>query len=163
MPISSGMDQTTRGLVFHLMAQGERGFNWAWNVSIKVLCRGACYGSGAGAPRSITLGLRKWRDVTAQKHFNTDTVCLESFRHTSENKKRKKEAFYQSCKWGVNSHKGAYCATAGSKLEVIVGQNQCCLPLGGVSISLSSREGGRGSLPPRRVIDSLRRTWGKDI
>lgn len=41
---------------------------------------------------------------------------------------------------GVISHKGAYCAEAGSKLEVVVvvvvGQNQCCLPLGGVSISI---------------------------
>lgn len=28
--------------------------------------------------QSITLGLRKWQDVTAQKHFNTDTMCLRA-------------------------------------------------------------------------------------
>lgn len=43
---------------------------------------------------------------------------------------------------GVISHKEAYCVKAGSKLEVIVGQNQCCLPLGGVSISISSTKEG---------------------
>lgn len=53
---------------------------------------------------------------------------------------------------GVISHKGAYCAEAGSKLEVIVGQNQCCLPLGGVSISISSAEDGRGPLPPNSLL-----------
>lgn len=57
---------------------------------------------------------------------------------------------------GVISHKGVYCAETGSKLEVIVGQNQCCLPLGSVSISISSTEDGRGSLF-QLVIDSLRR------
>lgn len=53
---------------------------------------------------------------------------------------------------GVISHKGAYCAEAGSKLEVIVGQNQCCLPLGGVSISISSTEDGRGALLPSLLL-----------
>lgn len=48
---------------------------------------------------------------------------------------------------GVISHKEAYWAATGSELEVIVGQNQCCLPPGGVSISISSSpEDGRGSL-----------------
>lgn len=53
---------------------------------------------------------------------------------------------------GVISHKGAYCAETGSKLEVVVGQNQCCLPLGGVSISISSAEDGRGSLLPNLLL-----------
>lgn len=53
---------------------------------------------------------------------------------------------------GVISHKGAYCAEAGSKLEVIVGQNQCCLPLGGVSVSISGAEDGRGALLPTSLL-----------
>lgn len=61
---------------------------------------------------------------------------------------------------GVISHKEGDCVDAGSKLEVIVGQNQCYLPLGGVNISISSTEDGGGSLlpPVQFLIDSFRRT-----
>lgn len=57
---------------------------------------------------------------------------------------------------GVISHKGAYCAEAGSKLEVIVGQNQCCLPLRGVRISISSTEDGQGTLLPTLLLTVLK-------
>lgn len=45
--------------------------------------------------QSITLGLKKWRDVTAQKHFNTDTVCLRA----AGTLLKIKNALFQSCKW----------------------------------------------------------------
>lgn len=57
---------------------------------------------------------------------------------------------------GVISHKEAYCVGAGSKLEVIVGQNQCCLPLGGVSTSISSAEDGQGFLLPNSLLTASR-------
>lgn len=53
---------------------------------------------------------------------------------------------------GVISHKGAYWVGAGSELEVIVGQNQCCLPPGGVSRSIRRFEDGPGSLHPNKIL-----------
>lgn len=64
------------------------------------------------------------------------------------------------------SHKEAYCVEAGSKLEVIVGPNQCCLPLGGVSISISGAKDAAEDLPhsaPLLFIDTFRRTGGSSI
>ena len=58
---------------------------------------------------------------------------------------------------GVISHKGAYWVEAGSKLEVIVGQNQCVLPLGGVSISISNTEDGLGFLAHNTLLTVLER------
>lgn len=53
------------------------------------------------------------------------------------------------------SHKEAYCVAAGSKLEVIVGRNQCCLPLGGVSISISGAKDAAEDPPHPRPPCSL--------
>ena len=47
---------------------------------------------------------------------------------------------------GVISHKRAYCAKAGSTLEVIAGQNQWWLPLGSVSLSINNTRDDGGQL-----------------
>lgn len=71
--------------------------------------------------QSITLEQRKWEDVTAQKQFNTDMLCLRAANTLPKLRRKKLTHLVLTRQVSVISNKDSHCAVAGRKLEMRVG------------------------------------------